>query len=120
MSNPVVKSVPDKQEAPMLKTTGKASWTPQMMAEHKAMMGGVPEMATAPGKGEPKTDYEAKNAYRKAFEEHVGNFLNGALKGPSGETVQHREEALTHAHVAGLKAVQALKKGGVKMRVFAD
>lgn len=99
---------------------GKMKWTPEMIAEHKAMMSGVPE-GVAPAKGSSdKTDWEAKHAYRKAFEEHVGTFLNGALKNGAGETVQHREEALTHAHVAGLKAVQALKKGGIKMRVFAD
>lgn len=97
----------------------KATWTPAMMAEHKSMMSGVPEGTKPQAPGADK-GWEERSAYRKAFEEHVGNFLSGTLKNDKGEVVQHREEALTHAHVNGLKAVQALKKTGLKMRVFAD
>jgi hypothetical protein len=96
------------------------TWTPALMAEHKAMMSGVPEGA-APAKGMPDDhQWKERQAYRKAFEEHVGHFLNGNLKNDQGETVSHREEALTHAHVAGLKAVQSLKKSGIKFSVYAD
>jgi hypothetical protein len=101
----------------------KSTWTPAMIAEHKLMMNGVPEGKAPSAASGPDSDthWKSRQAYRKAFEEHVGHFLSGNLKHPdTGETINHREDALTHAHVAGLKAVQAMKKTGLKFSVYAD
>lgn len=101
-------------------TPAKSKWTPEMMAEHKAMMSGVPEGKEPVAGASIDKGWKERSAYRKAFEDHVGKFLSGDLKNDNGETIQHREEALTHAHVAGTKAVQAMKKTGMKFQVYTD
>lgn len=92
----------------------------QVAAEHKKMMHGADNGSPAVAGKMDDHAWKERAAYRKAFEEHVGKFLSGEMTGADGKIVQHREEALAHAHLAGRKAVQALKKTGLKISVYAD
>lgn len=94
--------------------------SPEMLAEHKAMMAGVPEGKAPSPASSSDTGWKERQAYRKAFEDHVSKFLAGDLKDAKGETIQNREEALTCAHLAGKKALQELKKTGLKFSVYTD
>jgi len=65
-------------------------------------------------------DWKAKQAYRDAFSSVMKQFLNGELKNEKGEVVKDRDMAVSMAETEARKAVQSMKKTGLKFSVFVD
>jgi DNA-binding transcriptional regulator YhcF (GntR family) len=78
-------------------------------------------MMDAPMAGSSADDqkHKERQAYKKRFEQVLQDFLNGTLK--DGETViDSREKATVMAESEARKAVQEMKKNGIKVSVYAD
>lgn len=79
-------------------------------------MGASPEPCSPPD----DKDWKAKQAYRDAFSTVMKQFLNGELKNEKGEVVKDRDMAVSMAEAEARKAVQSMKKTGLKFSVFVD